>query len=206
MATVIVAHGLWMPGWETGLLRRRIEARGFKTRLFKYSTTGLGLDDNMRALARCVREQRGTVHLVGYSLGGVLAVRLLQHGDYPEVERIVCLGSPLKGTESGARLATLPGGRRLIGRSILDLLAEAPLPPWSAPPPLGIVAGRIGIGIGRMLTGFGGGNDGTVGIAETRLEGASDHIVLPVSHTTMMFSRAVAEQTVRFLDAAKFDH
>jgi pimeloyl-ACP methyl ester carboxylesterase len=204
--TVIVAHGLWMPGFETGLLRRRIESRGFKTRLFKYSTTGVALDDNMLALARFVREQPGTVHLVGYSLGGVLAVRMLQRGDYPQVARVVCLGAPLKGTQVGARFAALPGGRRLIGRSALDLLAEAPLPPWSAPPPLGIVAGRIGIGLGRMLTDFGAGNDGTVAIAETELEGASDRIVLPVSHTTMMFSRMVAEQTARFLRTARFDH
>lgn len=206
METAVVAHGLWMPGWETLLLRRRLAAAGYNTRLFKYSTTGVGLDANVARFRRFVAAQPGTLHLVGYSLGGVLAVRMLQQAELGSVQRIVCLGAPLNGTQVGARLAAQPGGRRMLGRSILDLLAEAPLPPWSGVPPLGVVAGNVGVGLGRLLTSFDGANDGTVGVAETELAGANDHIVLSVSHTTMLFSRQVADQAVSFLRHARFAH
>ena len=31
MESVVVLHGLWMPGWETKLLRRRLTNAGFAT-------------------------------------------------------------------------------------------------------------------------------------------------------------------------------
>src|SRR5690606_10775291 len=48
---VIVTHGLWMPGWETLLLRRRLEAAGYTTVPFVYPTVGCGLDENAEKLA-----------------------------------------------------------------------------------------------------------------------------------------------------------
>jgi hypothetical protein len=38
------------------------------------------------------------------------------------------------------------------------------------------------------------------------LDGAKDHIVLPVTHTSMVFSPLVTTQIVNFLRDGKFDH
>ena len=49
-----------------------------------------------------------------------------------------------------------------------------------------------------------GDNDGVVTIEETRIPGLADHIVLPVSHSGMLFSGDVADQTANFLRQGKF--
>jgi len=48
-------------------------------------------------------------------------------------------------------------------------------------------------------------NDGVVTVAETALAAACDRIVLPVSHSGMLFSRRVARQSGAFLRDGKFD-
>lgn len=205
MESVVVAHGLWMPGWETALLRRRLAAAGFVPHLFRFRSVGETLRGNAGRLARFVASVDGdTVHLLGYSLGGVVALAMLE-ADAPErVGRIVCLGSPLNGSVSARKLAALPGGQRMLGKSMLDLLASNGLRPWSGRRDLGIVAGSLAVGFGRVLGALDGPNDGAVAVDETRLAGAADHIVLPVSHTTMLFSPAVADQTCHFLQHGRF--
>ena len=46
--------------------------------------------------------------------------------------------------------------------------------------------------------------DGTVGVSETRLPGATDHIVLPVSHMGLLVSPRVARETGLFLQNGRF--
>lgn len=205
MRAVVVAHGLWLPGLETGLLQRRLRGAGFEPRLFRFQTVSVGLDANVAALEAFVAAIPGGAHLVGYSLGGVLTACLGARADAPRLGRIVCLGAPLNGSGAGRRLAGTALGRRVLGRSMLDLNARAPLPTWSGTPELGIIAGRLAIGAGRLLGGFGGPNDGTVAVEETRLAGANAHLVLPVSHTTLLFSGAVARRTAAFLARGRFD-
>jgi hypothetical protein len=57
-----------------------------------------------------------------------------------------------------------------------------------------------------MLGRLPGPHDGTVAVAETRLPGATDHVVLPVTHFSMLTSRAVADQVVAFLRRGRFEH
>ena len=204
---VILVHGLWMPGWETLLLRRRLAAAGYGTASFVYPTIGVGLDANADRLAeRVASEPEGDVHLVGHSLGGALILRMFERHSVARSGRIVCLGSPLNGSRPGAVLDRHPLGRRIVGRSIHDLLARGGCGRWSGVRELGIIAGDVPLGMGRLLGGLPAPNDGTVAVDETRLPGATDHIVLHCTHLSMLWSRPVALQVVRFLAAGRFEH
>jgi len=44
-----------------------------------------------------------------------------------------------------------------------------------------------------------------VKVAETRLAGATAHLVLPVTHSGFLVSREVARQTAAFLRDGRFD-
>lgn len=205
MDTVVVVHGLWMPGFETWLLRRRLGSAGFSPALFRFPTVRATLTENVARLARFADEQPcARVHFVGHSLGGVLAVALLEDRPPDRPGRVVCLGSPLKGSEAGRGLARLGFGPRLVGRSIGELNERGGLPPWPGTTDLGIVAGSWGFGVGRLFGPLPRPHDGTVAVAETMLEGATDHIVLPVTHTSLLFDRAVAESTIAFLRSGRF--
>jgi 8-oxo-dGTP pyrophosphatase MutT (NUDIX family) len=204
--SVVVVHGLWLPGYETALLRRRLTRAGFLPSLFRFRTVRDGLDANAERLARFAARMPGDkVHFVGHSLGGVVAAHMLQTCPPLRAGRLVCLGSPLKGTHSGKRLARFRWGSGLTGRSIGDLHARGGLARWSGANDLGVIAGTLPLGLGLLLGALPRPHDGVVAVEETRLEGATDHLVLPRSHTALIFSRAVAAQVVHFLRHGRFE-
>lgn len=203
---VVLVHGLWLPGWGMALLRRRVARCGFEARIFPYKTVMAGLRENAARLqvylARFPAES--TVHLIGYSLGG-LVIRALFH-DFPEQHagRIVNLGSPHLGSHAAKRFGRWSLGRKLLGRSIGDLISGVH-EHWAAPPrEIGVIAGELSLGLGRLFPGLPQPNDGTVAVAETQLAGAADHITLPVSHVGMLVSSEVARQTCEFLRSGRF--
>ena len=202
---VIIAHGLWLPGWETWLLQRRLREAGFTPYLFRFPTVAAGLDENADELARFLARISGEpVDFVGHSLGGVVAVHMLERVQPARGGRVVCLGSPLNGSRAARTLASLPGGRRMLGRSMLDLNARGGLAAWPGGRDLGVIAGRLPFGFGRLLGALPQPHDGTVSVDETRLTGATDHVIVDVTHTTLLTSKRVAEQTVRFLRTGRF--
>lgn len=198
---VLLLHGLWMPRasmrWMAGQLRRA----GFQPQLFGYASVTEGLRGTLPALRARLSEP---THVLAHSLGGVMAVQTLQRSPELPVGRIVCLGSPLCGSAAAEGLASRPLGRRALGRSA-RLLSRG-CKPWKGPAELGVVAGDSPLGFGQALGRFTGPSDGTVAVAETRLEGLADHIVLPLSHSGMLFSARAAAQAIEFLRHGRFRH
>jgi pimeloyl-ACP methyl ester carboxylesterase len=186
------------------LLRRRLEPQGFRVYEFSYRSVTCSLAENAAALAAFVAATPGdTVHLIGHSLGGVV-IREMLESRVARVGRVVCLGSPLRGSRTGARLARLPGGRHAIGKCIAELNTRGGFTAWAEGVEVGSIAGRIPLGLGRLCGPFPEPNDGTVAVAETRIEGLRDHVVLPVSHFALLWSKSVADQAAHFLLHGRF--
>ena len=195
-----------MPGAETFFLRGRLRAAGFAPRLFRFRSVGERLQTNADRLAQFAAALPGeAVHFVGYSLGAVVTLRMFETAPPERSGRVVFLGPPLNGSRSALRLAGLPGGKRMLGKCMLDVIAAGAAGPWTMPRDLGIIAGSAAIGLGSLLGALPQPHDGTVCVDETRLAGAKDHLVLAVSHTTMLFSSAVARQVCHFLLHGRFD-
>jgi pimeloyl-ACP methyl ester carboxylesterase len=205
--SVVTVHGLWMRGAAMAALHRRLAPRGFHLEHFSYPSVMGSLSACAAALAEFVDGVRGdTVHLVGHSLGGVLICAMLEARLPARIGRVVCLGSPLTGSRTAARLARWPGGERLIGRCLADVNACGGFRAWRAGVEVGSIAGRIPLGVGRLLGPFPEPNDGTVAVAETIIAGLADHIVLPVSHVALLWSAQVAAQTQHFFEHGRFRH
>lgn len=203
---VILIHGLWMPGLVLLPLQWRLRRRGLVVRRFAYPSWRAGLEDNLRLLTRCVRTTPAArVHLVGHSLGGLLALSLLARGAEPRLGRIVLLGSPSADCHCGRWLAARRWLAPLLGRCLRDWLA-APAPRLPAGIEVGVIAGTRSLGLGRLIPGLPRPNDGVVALVETGLPGALDRVTLPVCHAEMLVARACADQLAHFLHGGRFDH
>jgi len=202
--TCILVHGLWMTGLEMALLRRRLRRCGFRTYQFRYRSVRRDLATNAAALAEFARHTPGdTVHFVGHSLGGLVIRQML--ADFPgsRLGRVLTLGTPHYGSRVARSLSEKFWGRWLLGRSAPALVS----PPRSPDPdyPLGVVAGTLPVGAGRLFAALPEPHDGTVARDEAFLEGAADELSLRVSHTSMVFSAPLARYICRFLTEGRFE-
>ena len=187
-------------------LQSRVKKCGFDVNRFGYPSMRAGLEENAARLARFIASlDADVVHVVAHSLGGVVTLRALQMRPDPRVQRIVLLGSPVAGSLTGRRLAKIRAGRLLLGKSERIWKAQS----VNASPDgvaVGIIAGRMPIGLGRLFGKIREPNDGVVAVAETHVMNAADEVVLPVNHTGLLLSSKVARQVCAFLRNARFVH
>jgi pimeloyl-ACP methyl ester carboxylesterase len=192
------------------LVRHRLRKEyHFRAEMFGYPSMRRTLDENAHSLAEHIgKRQFDSVHLVGHSLGGVVALRMLAlHPDTP-VGRVVCLGSPLRGSRSATRLRKKRWGRRMVGNSVKAGVIDESADSWSLDAcrsfEIGVIAGTLPMGLGRVLGRFSEDSDGTVAVSETRLPGLKDHLCMPVSHSGLAVSRDVTDQVAAFLMRGEF--
>lgn len=205
MAHVVYVHGLWMPGDESLMLRRRLATDfGLTLHPFRYLATATMSTITAR-LASFVRElDLPAVHFVGHSLGGLVIHRFLEQYPGQPDGNAVFLGTPCVGSLAAERAARFGPVAHLMGQSVAEELLRRRTRQWTQPRPLGIVAGTQPIGMGQLLADFAEANDGTIAVSETRMPGATDHIELPVSHLGMLMSARVARETGLFLTQGHF--
>ena len=202
MRDVILVHGLWVPGVVMQPLAARLERAGFRCHTFSYMGAGRPLEVHAERLARLANEI-GPAHFVGHSLGGLVVMEALQRHAQVAVGCVVLLGTPARGCFAGRRIARYPAGRWFLGESEA-LWREGRAAHWRRKEALGIVAGSVSLGLGRLFGALPGVNDGVVSLEETEVEGMADRVVLPIGHSAMLISARVAAQVSGFLAHGKF--
>jgi pimeloyl-ACP methyl ester carboxylesterase len=199
---VILVHGLWAPSVLMAPLAARLRAAGFRCHLFGYLGALRPLEAHAERLARYARSI-GPAHFVGHSLGGLVVLEALEgHRELP-VGRVVLLGTSARGSFAGRRLARRGWGRWMLGASA-PLWTEGRAARWTRPEPLGVIAGTLPLGLGRMFGALPGANDGVVRLEETAIEGMRARTMLRVGHSAMLLSARVAAELIEFLRHARF--
>jgi pimeloyl-ACP methyl ester carboxylesterase len=213
MGGVILLHGHGRTGRSLRTLSAALAREGYETIALNYGRHGRSmaaivehLTPGMTAFAaQCT----GPVHIVTHSLGGLVARALLAAHRPDRLGRVVMLAPPNGGSELADLLFRLgldglflgPVGSQL--RTARSLADEALL--GAVDFDLGIIAGDRPLDpiFPRILLPCP--NDGKVSVAATQVPGMSDQIVLPVSHTLMIYNRRVAAQIVAYLQTGHFD-
>jgi triacylglycerol lipase len=209
---VVLLHGLGRSAASMKPLEKFLRSEGFRTHNLDYPSTERSADELVGwlddALRECCAQAEGPLHFVTHSLGGILLRAELARNRPEKLGRSVLIAPPNRGSEIVDELGENPLFEAALGPVASDL-GNAP---DSFPTRLGPADFEVGIIAGReSINPFGsailpGDDDGTVSIANTRLEGAADFIVVPANHTFIMQDEGVAEQVVHFLREGRFDH
>ena len=201
---VVLIHGLGRSRLAMEVLARRLRSAGFAAECVGYRSRGLSLtlatEAVARATARLARDW-DVVHLVGHSLGGVIAAAIAAKRTEPPVGRVVVIGAPMRGSalaELSARIAPL---HAFLGPVLAELAASGG--PVAPSPRIGAIAGISGSRVVGRELGLVGPHDGKVTL-RSAWAGAGHRTVVPVGHAMLPLSRRVAELTAAFLRDGRF--
>jgi hypothetical protein len=137
-------------------------------------------------------------------LGGIVILKMLETYDDIPPGRVVCLASPMQGSCAVDGFARWPFARAALGAAICDEVLSSRPRHWDGRRDVGIIAGSLSIGLGRLFAEFHEPSDGTLLVSETQLDGAKERIIMPVSHTGIVFSVEVTQQIATFLRDGAF--
>jgi pimeloyl-ACP methyl ester carboxylesterase len=208
---VVLLHGISRTARSFRKLQAALEGANLATLNLDYASRRKALEalaeDIHPAIQRFADGIDGSIHFVGHSMGGLLARVYIARHRPKRLGRVVMLGTPNSGSEIADRLKDSkpfraffgPAGQQLgTRRSAVD---NAMLPPVDYP--VGIIAGDRSIDPVASVF-LPKPHDGRVSVANTRLDGMTDHIVIRTAHPWLMRNSVAIEQTIAFLRAGKF--
>ena len=208
---VVLLHGISRTTRSFRKMELALQDAGFATLNLDYESRRKALDalaeDIHPAVDLFAGGLEGSLHFVCHSMGGLLARAYLARHRQPRLGRVVMLGTPNGGSEIADRLKNLsayraffgPAGQQLVTRR--DAATSAMLPEVDYP--TGIIAGNRSI---YPITSMGlpRPHDGRVSVANTKLAGMTDHIVIRTSHPWLVRNREAITQTIEFLRGGAF--
>lgn len=209
---VVLLHGLARSAISMNPMQRALIAAGFETANIDYASRQHTVEELAeivipQGLEACrARDDVGHIHFVTHSLGGILLRQYLSVHPIPDLGRVVMLGPPNQGSVAVDELRDVPGFDWLNGPAGLQLGKgedSVPLKLGPATFELGVIAGNRTIDpiTSSVLENP---DDGRVSVADTRLDGMADFIVVEHSHAFMMRMRRPIELTIRFLNSGSF--
>lgn len=158
-------------------LERQLSHQGFTVHSMHYASVRRNIAENTRQLHQKIQALKlSNLHIVAHSLGGIIAMRLLQQ--FPDLPpgRVVMLGTPLNGSYIAKRLMNWPLVNRLLENSMADGLDGQSALPRSVNREIGMIAGNSRAGLGILVGGLPEDSDGTVLLTDvTQPAGSAIH-------------------------------
>lgn len=205
---VILLHGLGRSDKSMWRLKQHFEKAGYYTITMNYPSLRASVQENAEYLHQVLQSLEGIekVHLIGFSMGGIVLRQCLATHPEPRLGRVVFIGSPNQGAELATLLKDWWAFKTFGGPGALDL-ATAPHGVASRLPApaveFGIIAGSRGVdgGYNPLIPGD---DDGTVSVDSTRLPGATDTYVVRGLHQMLLHTPAVFAAAQSFLELGRF--
>jgi triacylglycerol lipase len=208
---VIVLHGMGRTKFAMRKVEKTLAADGYTVWNRSYPSTkkpieALAAEHITKGLNYCRRTGGDKIHFVTHSLGGILVRQYLQTNTIENLDKIVMLSPPNKGSEIADNLKDIKLYRWMMGPAGQQLGTEAD----SLPNTLGRIDATVGIITGNSSSDpwfspfIPGEDDGKVSVQSARLEEMTDFLVVEAGHTFIMSNRSVLEQIRHFLKKGTF--
>ncbi|MDA1099966.1 MAG: hypothetical protein O2967_13375 [Proteobacteria bacterium] len=205
---VVLVHGLGRTCASMTRLQRRLNDLGFAAQCWPYPSRRR-LAGHIHAFRHWLGQQafQAPVHFVGHSLGGIVIRGALAVDPPVKIGRIVMIATPNQGAGVVTRFGGWPFAQFFFGLPLEDLAEHSP-----ALKNLGVPDAEIGIIAGKrhfhplhfisyvnLFHHAGRAHDGTVELANTRLDAARDNVIVDAHHTFICDHEEVIGQTGAFL-------
>jgi triacylglycerol lipase len=210
---VVLLHGLGRTSSSMNRLEKAFEREGFLTSNIgypsrKYPIEQLADEAVSEGVNSCKEQGAERIHFVTHSMGGILLRYYLKKESIDGLGHTVMLAPPNQGSEIVDEFGHVGIIQSFLGPAGLQLSTQ----PDSIPNTLGPVDYSVGIIAGDRHSLFDsqfaeyipGVDDGKVSIERAKLEGMSDFIVLPHSHTMIMKGDDVIVQAIQFVRVGSF--
>jgi pimeloyl-ACP methyl ester carboxylesterase len=209
--SVVILHGIARTYRCMRSLAKFLKSQGYRVLNVGYPSTRFPLASLIEQVHKKVedfnQDHQRKIHFVGYSMGGLLARGVINRHRPPNLGRVVQLASPNQGSEVADfwknnflfKWIFGPAGQELGTREKDTAHILGPVDYE-----LGVVAGNCTFDpISSAL--IKGPNDGKVSVESTKAPGLTDHIVIPATHTFIIYNREAWNQTLHFLESGKFN-
>ena len=201
---VLLVHGIARGPGTFGDLPEKLRAQGFEAWAISYPSTRGSIEQHAAPLERVIKTLEGVdqLSIVTHCMGGLVVREMLARPQAVRAraltKRIVMIAPPNQGSQVAQFLADNLLYRLLYGEAgqhlVPDHVKQMPIPDL----PLAIIAGGKGDNEGYNPF-LAGDDDGTVMVAETKLDQANHFMILQDIHGLIAKSPFVVAPIVHFL-------
>lgn len=210
---VVLLHGIGMQGYVMKRIQHALTTDGYRVVNVSYPSRELPFEQLAGEYLPAQLQEHGVaraphLHFITHSMGSLIVRKLIHDARPANLGRVVMIGPPNHGSTAADEADEFALLRKYMGENLGRLgTGENSIAGTLGPADfdLGIIAGNTtSVTIfGRVLSGQ---NDGAVTVESARLEGMHDFIVVPYSHTAMLWRDEVVQQALTYLREGKFTH
>ena len=211
---VVLLHGILRRNLDMSMINSRFKKRGYATLNILYPSR----EQPIEALSDFVHQKiiscpdyspQSKLNFVTHSMGGLITRYYIAQQKPENLGKVVMLSPPNTGSEFADWLSETevlaPLFKAFFGPAATQLRTDYTHIDTQINYPLGIIAGSLSINPLAPWV-LEGEHDGIVPVERTKIEGMSDHIVIPTTHSFMMFNNEVIDQALYFFEHGRFDH
>ncbi len=209
---VVLLHGLARSSSSLSPMQKALEEAGYSTANIDYPSRQHAIEELAEiavpaGLKQCrAQDDLQSIHFVTHSLGGILVRQFLSENDIEELGRVVMMGPPNQGSDAVDDMESVPGFDWINGPAGRQLGKGSNSVPLALGPvdfDLGVIAGDRSIDPITSAV-LDDPDDGRVSVADTKIEGMNDFVLLHHSHAFMMRMPKTIAQTLAFLEHGEF--